>query len=126
MLLQHPEHGVFRCTTERHMAVPLPVLWIKCDKRQQIYRSLKDVQPVTGTGMMEAASRIAALHIDAKGLAGAVDAALVGVTSHTVRVLTNEHGVVVLSVSEFFAALIERPSPDERTDNIPAQETVLE
>ena len=57
--------------------------------------------------MMKAAAWITALHVDTEGLTDAVDAALMGVTGSTVRIHADEHGVVVLSIPEFFTALIE-------------------
>lgn len=43
ILFQHPEHGVFRCATERHIAVLLPVLWVQSKKSQQINRCFEHI-----------------------------------------------------------------------------------
>ena len=106
----------------------LPILLVQCDKRQQINGRFKNVESVAGSGVVEAASGIAALYIDAEGLAGAVDTALVGVTGNAGCVFSNKDRIVVFveTTPEFFAALIEQPLPDEGADYIPIQEAVLE
>ena len=75
---------------------------------------------------MEAAPGIAAFHVDAEGLAEAVQAALVGVARDAVLVLADKDGIVVLSVLEFLTALIQQSSPDKGIDHVPVQESVLE
>ena len=108
VLLQHPEHGVFRGSAERHVTVPLPIFPVQCDKRQQINGRFKNVELFTGTGVMEAASGIAALHIDAEGFADAVDAAFVSMTGSTGGIFSDKNNIMMFTGStfEFFAALI--------------------
>ena len=57
---------------------------------------------------MEAASGIAALHIDAEGFADAVDAAFVSMTGSTGAIFSDKNNIMMFTGStfEFFAALI--------------------
>jgi len=57
---------------------------------------------------MEAASGIAALHIDAEGFADAVDAAFVSMTGSTGGIFSDKNNIMIFTGStfEFFAALI--------------------
>ena len=49
-----------------------------------------------------------------------------GVARDAVFILTDEDGVVILSVLEFLTALIQQSSPDKGIDHVPVQESVLE
>ena len=77
---------------------------------------------------MKAVSGIASPHVDAEGIAGAVDTAFVGVAGYTCGILSNKDSIVVLIASAlgFFAALIEQSSPDKSSDGLPVQESVFE
>ena len=48
--------------------------------------------------MMEAVSRVAALHIQTEGFSVAVGAALMGVARNTLRIRADKHGVVILGI----------------------------
>ena len=126
VLLQHPEHGVFRCSAQGHIAVFLPASGVAGEEGHQVNGRLKDIEAVAGPGVVKAAPGIAALHVDAEGFAEAVEAALVGVARDAVFILTDEDGVVILSVLEFLTALIQQSSPDKSIDHVPVQKAVLE
>ena len=106
VLLQHPEHGVFRCSAQGHIAVFLPASGIPGEEGHQVNGRFEDIEAAAGPGVVKAAPGIAAFHVDAEGLAEAVQAALVGVARDAVLVPTDKDGIVVLSVLEFFTALI--------------------
>lgn len=104
-LLQHSEHRLFSHTTQGHMAVLLPVVWIQGQKGERIDGCLEHINPVSGPVPEEAVSGIATLHIDVKGLAVVVSTPLLGTTANAVFVLSGEHGVVI------FFVLIDQSDP---------------
>ena len=61
---------------------------------------------------MEAAPRVAALYIDAEGLACVMGATLVGMTGNAVFILPDEHGVVV------FFIFVDKPGVDEGVQHV--------
>ena len=97
ILFQHPEHGVFRCTTERHIAVLLPVLWVQSKKSQQINRCFEHIEPVTGPSPVKAVSGIASFYIATVALALRIDASFVGVAGNAMFIDSDEYGIMIHS-----------------------------
>ena len=126
VLLQHPEHGMFRGPAQGHEAVFLPATGVAGKEGHQVNGGLEDIEPVTGPGVVKAAPGIAALYIYAEGFSETVEAALVGVARDAVLVPADKDGIVVFSVLEFLTALIQQSSPDKSIDHIPVQKSVLE
>ena len=54
VLLQHPEHGVLTGAAEGGIAVGLPILLVQREEGQQVDRSLEDIEPVAGSGVVKA------------------------------------------------------------------------
>ena len=115
-LLQHPQHRLFSHAAQSHIAVPLPVLWVQCQKGEQVDGRLEYIEPVAGPVPVETVPGIAALHIDAEGLAHAAGAPLVGMTDNAVLIFPNEHGVVI------FLVLIDQSGPDKGAQHLPVDE----
>jgi hypothetical protein len=78
--------------------MPLPVLRMKRDIGQHINGRFKHIQASVCADMMEAVSRVAALHIQTEGFSVAVGAALMGVARNTLRIRADKHGVVILGI----------------------------
>lgn len=112
VVFQHPEHRQAGGPAAGHIVVLPPVFWVERDVGEQIDRSLKHIEPVTGTSPMEAAPRVTALYTDAEGLACVMGAALVGMTGNAVFILPDEHGVVV------FFIFVDKPSVDEGVQHV--------
>ena len=119
-LLQHPQHRLFSHATQGNITVFLPVLWIQGQKGEQVNGRLEYIEPVAGPVRMEAVSGIAALHIDAEGLAYVAGAPLMGMTDNAVLIFPDEHGVVI------FLVLIDQSSPDKGVEYLPVDEALFQ
>lgn len=128
ILFQHPEHGVFRCTTERHIAVLLPVLWVQSKKSQQINRCFEHIEPVTGPSPVKAVSGIASFYIATVALALRIDASFVGVAGNAMFIDSDEYGIMILLglILGQFPAFIDQPFLGEGVEDLTTDMPLLE
>ena len=91
----------------------LPTLRVQADKRQQVNRCFKQIQPVARTNPMETEFRLAPGNIAFVG-SFLCCAAFGGVTGIAVHVIADEHCVVMLS------GFIDHLPMDESIDRFPA------
>ena len=100
--------------------MPLPVLWVQRQKGEQINGRLEYIDPVAGPVPVETVSGIAALHIDAEGLAHVAGVPLMGMTDNAVLIFPDEHGVVI------FLVLIDQSGPDKGTQHLPVDQALFQ
>ena len=95
IFLQHPQHGMFRRTTESHIAVLLPAVRVQGEKGKQIDGGLEYIEAVAGTDPVETAPRITALYVAPVAFALGIEPPLVGMTGNAAFIESDEHGVVI-------------------------------
>ena len=113
---------------EGDITVLLPPLRMQCDKGQQINGSLEGVHPVAGSAAVETVPGIAASCIPLEACTKRVQPAFVGMTGSAVFIVSDEHGVVMLSaaIRRWLRTLIDQFCVDERVQHLPADAPVLE
>ena len=95
IFLQHPQHSMFRRTTESHIAVLLPAVRVQGEKGKQIDGGLEYIEAVAGTDPVETAPGITALYVAPVAFALGIEPPLVGMTGNAAFIESYEHGVVI-------------------------------
>ena len=95
IFLQHPQHSMFRRTTESHIAVLLPAVRVQGEKGKQIDGGLEYIETVAGTDPVETAPGITALYVAPVAFALGIEPPLVGMTGNAAFIESDEHGVVI-------------------------------
>ena len=95
IFLQHPQHSMFRRTTESHIAVLLPAVRVQGEKGKQIDGGLEYIEAVAGTDPVETAPGITALYVAPVAFALGIEPPLVGMTGNAAFIESDEHGVVI-------------------------------
>ena len=95
IFLQHPQHSMFRRTTESHIAVLLPAVRVQGEKGKQIDGGLEYIETVAGTDPVETAPGITALYVAPVAFALGIEPPLVGMTGNAAFIESYEHGVVI-------------------------------
>lgn len=111
ILLQHPEHGVFRCTAESHIAMALPILWVQGQKGQQINGGFEHIESFTAPSPVKAVSGIATFYITTVAFSLRIDTSFVGVTGNAMLIGSDEYSIVILLglILGQFPAFIDQP-----------------
>ena len=99
-------------TAAGDIVVVLPIVRKHRDKTHQVDRGLEYKQFLTPAEVVEAAARIASLHIDAEGFAVAIRTASVRVPRHAGFVPADEDGVMIRFI------LVEQMLPREGGDYV--------
>ena len=128
IFLQHPQHSLFRRTTESHIAVLLPAVRVQGEKGKQIDGGLEYIETVAGTDPVETAPGITALYVAPVAFALGIEPPLVGMTGNAAFIESYEHGVVIHLCLIFgqFPAFINQPLLGKGVEDFTADVPLLE